>query len=156
MNIFATYKSPIDSAKVLDDKRVIKMVLESAQMLSTAMHVLGVPGAPYRKTHENHPCAVWCRQNQCNYLWLLDHFLALCSEYSRRYHRVHKCQQYYEVFAKAGYYVPDGSPTPFPNCTKFKDIEDVHKAYRAALVDKWKNDKRPPKWTNSKPPIWEI
>jgi len=73
MNIFASHPSPLHSALVLDDKRVVKMVLESAQMLSTAISQRGCC-APYRENHVNHPCSVWVRSTQGNYFWLLQHW----------------------------------------------------------------------------------
>jgi hypothetical protein len=117
MNIFVTDECPIKSAQNLDDKRVIKMILESAQMLSVAMHVWCAPNPPYKMTHKNHPCTVWARTTQANYQWLLDHFKALLSEYTSRYGKKHKCQQYVNTFQDAIIYIPAGERTPFANCT---------------------------------------
>lgn len=121
MNIFYVDKDPMDAAQALVDKHVVKMILESAQLLSTAHRVLDgqmqvrerlVPGTlenpKYRKhklwvlpdsrndvmyqaTHINHPSAVWCRQSVKNYDWLVDHFFALMREYTHRYGKTHKC-----------------------------------------------------------------
>ena len=154
MNIFVSDPSARISAEALDDKRLIKMILESAQLMSTCMHVLGIPDAPYKATHINHPCSVWVRQNKSNYVWLFDHFYYLLDEYTKRYGKIHKCEQYKNVFGNTWMKMPKGDITPFVNCTNFKHIPDVHEAYRAALIDKWKNDKRAPKWTNSQPPHW--
>jgi len=52
-------------------------------------------------------------------------------------------------------YVKEGLTT-FPNCTTFKDIKETTKAYRLYLNEKWKNDKRIPKWTNSRAPEWFV
>jgi len=146
MNIFATNKGAWKSAQALDNKRVIKMCLESAQLLSTAMHVMGAPGAPYQATHINHPCSVWTRASAANYLWLINHFTALCKEYTYRYGKVHKCEQYLDVFYSGYNYMPDSLDiTPFANCTKFKEEKNTFKAYKLALTDKWKNDKIKPR-----------
>ena len=75
MNIFVTHLDPVKCAQNLDDKRVIKMILESAQMLSTSINVSGGKG-PYKTTHVNHPCSVWVRSSNANYYWLLNHFQA--------------------------------------------------------------------------------
>jgi hypothetical protein len=77
MNIFATYSNAHDSAFALDDKRAIKMILESAQLMSTAIHLCGGK-APYKATHPNHPVSIWARQTNTNYWWLLEHYQALC------------------------------------------------------------------------------
>lgn len=148
MNIFASYACPKKSAQFLDDKRVIKMVLESAQLLSTAINEYGGNG-PYKTTHKNHPCAIWTRQTINNYYWLYNHFIALCNEYTNRYNKVHKCFSLTSEFKIGSVIIPDGDQTPFPNCTIFKDESDIHKAYRAYLVHKWNNDKRTPTWYQS-------
>ena len=87
MNIFAVDKDPKISAQQLCDKHVIKMILESAQMLCSAF-----PNgtAPYKRAFYNHPCTIWARESQENYEWLLPHAYAMCQEYTRRYGKVHK------------------------------------------------------------------
>ena len=150
MNIFVTSYDPVACARFLDDKRLIKMILESAQLLSTALNECNGPEV-YKTTHKNHPCSIWVRQSRFNYKWLLDHFLALCHEYTKRFNKTHKCYGYYSVFNAGIPLLPDLPRTPFINCTPFKDIKDVHLAYRECLKQKWDTDKtnnRPAKWTN--------
>lgn len=112
INIFYVEKDPMDAAQALVDKHVVKMVLESAQLLSTAHRVLDgekyigkvngrkhtswiLPdardGVMYAATHMNHPSAIWCRQSVKNYDWLVDHFFALMREYTHRYKKIHAC-----------------------------------------------------------------
>lgn len=143
MNIFATFDCPIKSARYLDNKRVIKMILESAQMLSTAINFYGGK-APYKSTHINHPCSVWVRESRVNYIWLLRHFIALSQEYTKRYGKIHKSSQYTEFFKENELSIPNGIPTPFPNCTTLKHVGNTHLAYRLYLNKKWKNDKIKP------------
>lgn len=145
MNIFASSSNPEESAAYLDDKRVIKMVLESAQLLSTAINECGGRG-PYKTTHKNHPCSVWCRTTSANYNWLLEHFKALCSEYSKRYNKIHKCEVLLAEFKRGINLIPSGKLTTFPNCTIFKEISNPEEAYKKYLDYKWQNDKRIPKW----------
>jgi hypothetical protein len=145
MNIFVTSKDANIAASNLDDKRVIKMVLETAQMLSTAVNMNSGKG-PYKNTHVNHPCTKWVRLNRNNYNWALDHFIALCKEYTSRYNKIHKCEQYIKDFTKGISTIPSGSQTEFPNCTTYKEVKDVTKAYQLYLNDKWENDKRVPTW----------
>jgi hypothetical protein len=92
MNIFYIHASPIISAKAMSSKHVVKMILESAQLLSTAHHKLHSDIAPnlYKPTHVNHPSNVWVRESVKHYEWLYQHFIALCDEYSNRYHKVHR------------------------------------------------------------------
>ena len=89
MNIFAVNKDPKIAAQELCDKHVVKMILESAQMLC-AVYDKGT--APYKRAYYNHPCTIWARESQENYEWLLDHANAMCQEYTKRYGRVHKSQ----------------------------------------------------------------
>lgn len=91
MNIFYIHTSPYTSAKAMSDKHVVKMILESAQLLSTAHHLLNSQNAPllYKPTHSKHPSAVWVRQSKAHYDWLYQHFIALCEEYTKRYGKVH-------------------------------------------------------------------
>jgi|TARA_R110002073_G_C9058893_1_gene544685 hypothetical protein len=86
MNIFMTDPDPYISAINLCDKHIPKMVLESAQMLSTAQRVLGNEDSRlYKIAHKNHPCSIWVRSSASNYLWLYEHFHSLADEYQKRF-----------------------------------------------------------------------
>jgi len=102
MNIFVTNRCPIQSARNLPDKHVVKMPLETCQMLSIIYSdwYYGVgklyksDGKPYRTAHgafRNHPCTQWAAANQYNLAWLIRHGYALCHEYQARYGKVHTC-----------------------------------------------------------------
>ena len=65
------------------------MILEATQLLCTAFWMQGIE-APYRKTHFNHPSAIWARTSKGNFDWLLTHATALCDEYTFRYGKFHK------------------------------------------------------------------
>ena len=80
MNIFVLDKDPVKAAKMHCDKHVIKMILETAQMLCSAYE-----DAPYKRTHVNHPCSIWARKSKSNYLWLIKLGMALHDEYQFRY-----------------------------------------------------------------------
>ena len=68
MNIFYLAHNPTDCAQMHCDKHVVKMILETAQLLSTAHHERGST-APYKSTHRNHPSAVWVRSGVKQYQW---------------------------------------------------------------------------------------
>ena len=102
MNIFVTDDCPIQSARNLPDKHIVKMPLETCQMLSIIYSdwYYGVgklyksDGKPYRTAHgafRNHPCTQWAAANQYNLAWLIRHGYALCHEYNLRYGKVHTC-----------------------------------------------------------------
>ena len=104
VNIFVLDTDPMKAAEYHNDKHVVKMILESAQMLSTVHNIMGhsddgrpvVPSMLYKPTHIMHPCNVWARETGGNYLWLSELALALCLEYTKRYGRRHKSQDIIE------------------------------------------------------------
>ena len=102
MNIFVTDPCPIQSARNLPDKHIVKMPLETCQMLAIIYSdwYYGVgklykkDGTPYRTQHgafRNHPCTQWAAKNPYNLAWLIRHGYALCHEYQARYNKVHTC-----------------------------------------------------------------
>tara|TARA_R100000655_G_scaffold35872_1_gene69719 strand:+ start:22 stop:498 length:477 start_codon:yes stop_codon:yes gene_type:complete len=98
MNIFYLDKDPFKAAKVQYNKHVVKMILESAQMLCAAHHVLGnSDDVPYKLAHKNHPSTKWVRENSLHYDWLYEHMIALGNEYTNRYGKEHlsitKCKE---------------------------------------------------------------
>lgn len=90
MNIFYLHRDPVKAAQIQYDKHVVKMILESAQMLCTAHHVYGNPDdVPYKQAHLNHPSTIWTRSSRPNYFWLYKHMIALGEEYTKRYGKIH-------------------------------------------------------------------
>ena len=111
MNIFYVDSDPEVAARNMVDRHVVKMILETAQLLSTAHRVIdgeeyvgqsqsgrkakrwrlsgNSDAIMYAATHINHPSAIWVRENSANYVWLYDHLLALGREYTYRYGRTH-------------------------------------------------------------------
>jgi hypothetical protein len=98
MNIFFLSLDPTEAARLHCDKHVVKMILETAQLLYTAhwMYESTLPDGAYRKTHPNHPSARWVRESLANYVWLCRLGLALCEEYTYRYGKTHKTQHHLE------------------------------------------------------------
>ena len=102
MNIFVTDNCPLQSAANLPDKHIVKMPLETCQMLAVIysdwyygvgkLHrTNGIPYATKAGAFRNHPCTQWAAANQYNLAWLIVHGLALCAEYTARYDKVHAC-----------------------------------------------------------------
>ena len=156
MQIFVPFANPKMSALILDDRRVVKMCLESAQIMSTAMHMRGVKGAPYKPTHENHPCVLWAAESSDNFWWLMEHWEYLCFEYWVRYGHFqglrHKTEAYYKEFREAYDSMDSEPPTPFVNCTDLGLIDGcIHKTYCQYLVNKWDaQEKMSPAWCGYK------
>ena len=89
MNIFHLDKEPETCAKYHCDKHVVKMILETAQLLCGAHWATGGQ-AQYKLSHVNHPSAKWVRQDLHNYIWLCELGIQLCWEYTHRYGKTHK------------------------------------------------------------------
>ena len=95
MNIFFLHYNPTICAKYHVDRHVVKMILETCQLLCTAIQLtkeINDPEPPYKKTHENHPSSIWSRKSKKNWSWLKELGIALCKEYTYRYNKIHKCE----------------------------------------------------------------
>ena len=108
MNIFMLDRDPRVAANMHCDKHVVKMILETAQLLCTAHRVLdGDQWADetglYKTAFKNHPCAVWVRDCVPNYVWAYQLFSGLLEEYFIRYGKVHSCKKLEEWL----YFQPD-------------------------------------------------
>lgn len=97
MNIFYLDNDPKKCAQYHNDKHVVKMILETAQLLCGVHHMTDkvidkvIDQVPYKLSHKNHPCSKWVREDLNNYLWLCELGLELCEEYTYRYGKRHKC-----------------------------------------------------------------
>jgi hypothetical protein len=115
MNVFILDTDPVVAAQQQCNKHVVKMILESAQLLVTAFP----PGTtPYKHTHFNHPCGKWMRSSVHNFKWLLVHGVALCEEYTKRYGKTHKTESVIYDMLDANPDLPDIGLTPFVRAIK--------------------------------------
>ena len=114
MNIFLLDYNPVRAAQAHCDKHVVKMILETAQMLSTAHVELDGEQVAYKPTHKNHPCAIWVRESLGNYQWTVRLLQALGVEYTHRYGRVHKTlREHFATLSKHPQNIPYADMTPF-------------------------------------------
>lgn len=154
MNIFVLDKNPALAAQMHADSHVTKMILESAQLLSTAVRTFDPYASLYKMAFRNHPCAKWARESSANFDWLVALGVHLNDEYFFRYGREHKS---FEIILQAKLYheylIPDGNLTPFIQAMpdEYKVPNDPVQAYR----NYYRNAKRhlliytkrqPPKW----------
>jgi hypothetical protein len=152
MNIFYLHRDVWQCAKMHCDVHVNKMILESAQLLSTAHHELGST-APYKTTHKNHPSAVWARSGRYQYQWLYRLLEALSDEYTFRYGRVHKTwERCSEALSEPPRGIPSIEWTDPPQCMpdECKDTNAIV-AYRNYYEQKnldWIKAGRPMTWKN--------
>lgn len=165
MNVFVVHQDPIISAEMLCDRHVVKMTLESAQMLSHAVHKLGSQpssGPIYKelpKAHSKHPCTQWVMKSKENYLWLCTHAAALAKEYTFRYDKIHKSAEVIDwCQANPPERLPEIGLTPFALAVKQTTYEniiipgDAVATYRKFyIIDKakfasWKRGREKPDW----------
>lgn len=136
MNIFYIDTDPAKAAQMMVNKHVCKMIIESAQLLSTAHRILdGIEyegqtktgrkvkrwqlddwreDYMYQATHINHPSAIWTRQSVHNYDWLYQHFKALNEEFKYRYDKKHACSNLIKCFYVIPHNIPDDPFTQPP------------------------------------------
>jgi len=135
MNIFYLSNEPKEIAYQLCDKHIVKMPLESAQMLSSAWWSLPYDkikhkiGKIYRPVHMGHPSTIWTYSARENYLWHYKLFEEMLKEYTRRYNKVHKSSELLEELAECP--LTEGAFTEPPQCMpdKYK-CDDTITAYR--------------------------
>ena len=159
MNIFFLDNKPKVAAQMMHDKHVVKMILESAQMLCTAHRLLSGDDycderGIYLKAYMNHPCTIWARETSQNYLWLYYHFVALCKEYETRYDRQHLSYvKLNDSLCQLPLGIPDAGLTTMPQAMpdEYKNDDPV-KAYRDYVV----NEKHYAQWNKipKRKPYW--
>lgn len=155
MNIFVLNQTPELSAKDHCDKHVVKMILESAQLLSTAHRIiddLQHDDRFYKVTHKNHPCAIWTRASTTNYLWLFRLFESLLNEYQLRYKKVHASSRLQLYLQNPPQKLLNDGLTPFalamPEVYRSDDPVASYRAY-------YKHEKRAiASWKHSITPDW--
>lgn len=154
MNIFVLDLDPIKAAQYQADKHIVKMTLESAQLLCAPFDV-GV--APYKRTHYNHPCAKWVREDANNYTWLLEHAWALAKEYLFRYTKIHQCTSVIDwCYAHMHQLnLPSVTRTPFaqamPDIYKNPDPVVAYRSYYIGekhKIVRWNKSREKPDWYN--------
>lgn len=176
MNIFAVSPNHHMCARALDDKRLRKMLLETAQILCTTLNLASdnPDFAPYRSTHQSHPIIEWTSaKGSANFYWLLR----LGEAYSRECHYrfgtgyaatevIEWVRCYYALSLQSARirnkedYEDPSEPREFFNGARHRGLGldfthlPVHKAYRAYLNARWPGDKRKPVWTRRNPPTW--
>lgn len=178
MNIFYLDRDPKVSAQMHCDKHVVKMIIEYAQLMSTAHRILDGEeyidktangrrikrwrlndereGGLMKASHINHPSNIWTRSNNNNYMWLYYMWRALCLEYTHRYGKHHACEKYASLIQNIPKNIPleynkTEPPPAMPDECKIPgdSIASYHKYY----IEKKAGFA---KWTNRETPKWFI
>lgn len=148
MNIFVLSYNPITAARCHADQHVNKMILESAQMLSTVL------GGPYRATHAKHPCTLWVGECKANARWVIDLATELNEEAKRRYVKTadHKSMEVIDWARGKLHQLPSAlETTPHPLCMpdEYKLSNSAVKCYRHYYHSKeltWRYTQAPTWW----------
>ena len=156
MNIFFLDETPEKSAKFLCDKHVPKMLLESAQMLSTAVQkYTDRIEELYKPAYPNHPMTKWVGFNRDCFRWALENAMSISQEYCKRFKKLHKSSKIINNIYDNNYIndIPDGFFKEPPQCMpdEYKD-KDYVVAYRKyymgakAYFAKWERGVPAPDW----------
>ena len=104
MNIFFLDTTPDTSAKYLCDKHIPKMLLESCQMLSTAVQkYTDRIDELYKPAYPKHPSTIWAGTTRNNFVWLLEHANEINYQYEIRYNKKHKSKRILDIIQDKGY-----------------------------------------------------
>lgn len=180
MNIFVLDLDPVRAAVQQCDKHIVKMPLESAQMLSTAHRYLDgtmyvgksasgramklwrhpspdLDSKLYKVVHLNHPCSLWTMGSRANYLWHYQHFVALSNEFTHRYGKVHASfAMLKDMLANPPANIPDIGLTQFRlamgAAPQCMHPDDPVRSYREFYQTK--QDRFSMTWTKRATPSW--
>ena len=172
MNLFVIGNQK-ESAQALDDRRLVKMTVETLQLFAYAMNNLEIAdscfplsketGLPYKakNSHTKHPVTLWLQKSVGNFDWMFIYLQEMMAEYEHRFNkpsfvqsinltRIHSARNLW----------PEGELTPFANCSLHQDIEDTLVAYKKTLADKWRKGEHSPRtcprWTRRERPKFEL
>jgi len=166
MNLFSLHRDHELNARAHCDKHVVKMPVEVAQLLSTAVRILAreqgvdlsspLSSLLYRETHRNHPCAVWTRTSMDAFLWVVEYGESLCAEYTYRYGKNHAAKRVIEACDCLDTFyglTPAENPEPQPQCMpeQYRVPGNPVKAYRAYFCGEKSHLAQ---WTNRPVPRW--
>lgn len=165
MNIFYTDHDPAVAARSLPDKHIVKMPVETVQMLVSALlrwnlqpNVLTSKGTVHKGGYAKHPSTIWAGDNRENAWWLLRHGFALCAEYTKRYGKTHFAESQLRTILESKLIgdLPLGPITApalaMPDECKTADpVESYRNCIRAKVVTKpdsfvWNKGTPAPEW----------
>lgn len=167
MNVFFTNECPIQAASEHCHVHQVKMIVEYAQLLSSAHHVIDgddAIDAIYKKTHVNHPSAVWVRKSADHYVWVWECAMQLCQLYTQRTGKAHATESILEKLGSVpsgldftGFVKPPvAAPDEFKVMAVFGDVCKAYQKYLVSKFQEWQQRERPmkvefdviPEWMN--------
>jgi hypothetical protein len=152
MNIFVLSENVKEAAEWHVDRHVVKMPLESAQMLCTALIINGCNDVAYKPAHVKHPCTLWAAATRSNFEWLCRLGIELCAEYTYRYGREHASEKVIRSCYEKHSSIPPGSLTSFAQAMPIEyKGECAITAYRLYYV---KGKSHLASWKHRSKPDW--
>jgi hypothetical protein len=136
------------------DKHVVKMPLETCQLLHTALRQFGCTADwLYKPFNPKHPSCLWVRESRSNFKWLVEHGKCLCAEYTRRYGKQHKCSFLIVQAEHEMNFIPEGPPTKqllaMPDQFRTDDVVHSYRLYYAGAKFRFA------KWKTNEPYWWD-
>ena len=162
MNVFMPCATIEDSVRALDDKRLIKQILECKQIIDINIRVVGSNEKVCNTEfigYERHPVVQHYREEPYGMDFLFIYGKACCDEFEYRFEHEHALWKYFDLFhssfgyCRTKYMYAEGSKNS-PDCIRETDNEKVFELFKQKLIKKWDNDKYPPRWTNREKPSW--
>ena len=160
MNIFYLDRDPKIAAQMHCDRHVIKMILESAQMLSTAHRVIDGDDYAnerglYKMAHKNHPSTIWVRSSDEHYNWMYSLMLSQMEEYTYRYDKHHATERLIEPLRLLPTSIENNGFVDPPMCMpEYCKKDDVVSSYQNYYIEEksdfatWKR-RAMPEWFNA-------
>lgn len=163
MNIFILDQNPTQAARYHCDKHVVKMILESCQMLSTTIHhydpIFHSRNHLYKPCFHNHPCTIWTKESVSNMQWHVTLLESLLKEYESRYWKLHDS---YHIFPAIYDWSCHADEFDFPSGTLTPFAQAMPPAYKhdnaiIAYRNYYMGEKKTfAKWNHSDKPAWWI
>lgn len=139
MNVFRPFDCPALSARCLADKHVNKMLLEAAQILSSALSLRGIDGVGYKPCYTKHPCVLAAARCSAYYCWTLQHAYALVEERRFRGFRPHKSEV---LLPQLDIVTPTPPAVQWPVCSDFGNYVE-HLQYKYIVWNRVRFTNRP-------------
>ena len=166
MNLFILDQNPRTAARYYCDKHVVKIILESFQMMGSAVRRHGAideqmpltkAGKPLKGGYSNHPVTRWVGETRGNYDWTFQHVMELSREYTRRYDKIHACHHKIagDLYQGLAHLIPPGSVTDFALAMP-EDYKSDNAILSYREYYKFKEGQIKMTWTNSKKPEWML
>jgi hypothetical protein len=155
MNLFILDLDPDTNAQYHVDRHCSKMILEAMQLLCTTFHLQGIE-APYKMTHQNHPCTIFTRTSKNNFDLVVNYVYALSKEFTYRYDNIHKSslllKWVWENESKLSFPKKELTPIALAMPDQYK-TDDPVQSYRNYYLGEKQHIF---KWTNRTKPNWIV